>query len=148
MRKKRTVKFKINSNDCWEVTSHKPDKNKYIRIRRKGVNYSLHRVVWEKWIGPIPENTLICHSCDNPICINPEHLFIGTDQDNADDKVFKNRQFSKISKDDIVEIHKLYKQGLYLKGIAKRFNVNYMTIRWRLDNFDIEGNKIKVGIEA
>jgi len=41
--------------------------------------------------GPIPYRMLVCHTCDNPRCCNPEHLFLGTDQTNADDKMIKNR---------------------------------------------------------
>lgn len=52
-----------------------------------------HRVAWEIHNKkPVPKNMLVCHHCDNPKCVNPEHLFIGTIQDNANDRVRKNRQ--------------------------------------------------------
>lgn len=50
-----------------------------------------HRVSWMERYGPIPEDTLVCHTCDIPSCINPDHLFLGTDKDNSDDKIKKGR---------------------------------------------------------
>ncbi len=51
-----------------------------------------HRIAWEEANGPIPEGLHVLHSCDNPPCCNVGHLFLGTAQDNADDKVAKGRQ--------------------------------------------------------
>ncbi len=66
-----------------------------------GINqrpYLAHRVSWELHNGPIPNNTLVCHHCDNPPCANPNHLFLGTHQDNSDDKYRKNRAVNAQSK--------------------------------------------------
>lgn len=51
-----------------------------------------HRVAWERANGPIPQGMHICHHCDMPVCVNPLHLFLGTNADNHADKMRKGRQ--------------------------------------------------------
>lgn len=85
------VKFHVPVSDpdlCW-VTDVARDKNGYSRLVIHGKTYKLHRLAYEHFVGPIPEGLLILHTCDNPPCCNPDHLYPGTPAQNMIDK--KNR---------------------------------------------------------
>lgn len=89
-------------------------RNGYGIIKNKGKIISSHRASYTLYIGPIPEGLFVLHKCDNPPCVNPDHLFLGTCQDNATDKVKKGRQpkgeavgTSKLKEKDIIRIHHL-----------------------------------------
>ncbi len=62
------------------------------KIDGKSINKAAHRFSWEYHVGPIPERMQVLHKCDVPSCVNPDHLFIGTQQDNVDDMTRKGRQ--------------------------------------------------------
>ena len=94
-----------------------------------------HRFVFENLFGPIPEGISILHSCDNPPCFNPMHLFSGTPLDNSTDMVAKDRHAcgirntqSKISEADVAEIRRLFASGVYQRIIGKRFGLAQCTI--------------------
>lgn len=69
--------------------------NGYGEIKAHGVNTLLHRFVYERLIGPIPNGAYVCHSCDVKLCANPAHLWAGTAADNNRDMVAKDRHFQK-----------------------------------------------------
>jgi hypothetical protein len=78
------------SGDCWEYKGGKKvDGYGVYHLNKKTVR--AHRYSWEISNGPIPEGLLVCHRCDNPGCVNPDHLFLGTQIDNMQDSIKKGR---------------------------------------------------------
>jgi hypothetical protein len=76
---------------CWSCT-YVTTIGGYSRLKINGKLESAHRVAYQLWVGKISKDLCICHRCDNPSCINPKHLFLGTHQDNTADKIKKGRQ--------------------------------------------------------
>lgn len=79
------------TNSCWNWIGCKNQKG-YGRLNRKGIKYSAHRYSWLITFGEIPTELFVCHSCDNRLCVNPSHLWLGSAKDNKQDCLNKNRQ--------------------------------------------------------
>ena len=87
----------LNAGLCFIFSGSKSDKG-YGKIRFKNRCLRTHRLVFEIVNGPISDGFYVCHSCDNPSCCNPNHLFLGTDRENKDDMIRKNRQNNQYTK--------------------------------------------------
>lgn len=129
---------KINkTNHCWNWTAAKKDKY-YGGFRYKKKYERAHRVSWIMHNGPIPNSLHVLHSCDNTLCVNPSHLFLGTHQDNMKDRQNKRRTasgmksgHSKLSLKSISEIKLKYiphKYGCGSVRLAREYNVSPTTI--------------------
>lgn len=79
-------------NDCWEWSAG-VDNFGYGRLNTRGVVDLAHRLSWELAHGPIPDGMCVLHRCDNPPCVNPRHLFLGTRDDNVQDMIAKGRHW-------------------------------------------------------
>lgn len=118
---------------CWEFKGYiSPDGYALIRDIENKKHILAHRLSYQIFNGEIPEKMLVCHHCDNRKCINPEHLFLGTHQDNSDDAKSKNRIISpgrknhgkrKLNKILVIKIRKWIEEGISCLEIARRLNV-------------------------
>jgi hypothetical protein len=115
--------------ECWEYSGSR-DPNGYPRAHRRRLGEQwAHRVAWIEVNGPIPEGMFVLHICDNPPCIRPEHLHLGTQADNMADKVARGRQSygesgnAVLTEDDVRLIRWLLSEGYTQKEIAQQFSV-------------------------
>jgi hypothetical protein len=82
--------FAKNSNNCWIWTGAK-NYNGYGRFKYKKKMYGAHRFAYILYKEDIPEELCVCHTCDNPSCVNPDHLWLGTRKENNKDMIRKGR---------------------------------------------------------
>jgi len=120
----------IKTDSCWNWTAFK-DKDGYGQLSIDGKMHRAHRVSYELYKNKIPEGLHVLHKCDNPPCVNPDHLELGTPQDNVDDKTKRGRQArgekhgcAKLTEADVLEIRQMIQNGVYYRIIAELFDVN------------------------
>lgn len=137
-------------DDCWNwiaTINYKGYGEFYSKIRG-GKHTHSHQVAWMLFSEKdIPEGMCVCHVCDNPSCCNPSHLFLGTNQENTDDKMKKGRwksrflfgeehpqhgelsKHNKLSEDNVREIRSMWASKEFtLRDIAKKFGVTHGVI--------------------
>lgn len=116
---------------CWEWTGSALKKG-YGQFALKGKMWTTHRLSYTITNGNIPDGLYVCHSCDNPKCCRPEHLFLGTHLDNMKDRDVKQRTlrgeqngFSKLTVQQVLEIRDLYATTkISKKKLALKYNVS------------------------
>jgi HNH endonuclease len=125
-------------NECWPFKGWCNDQG-YGIILVRGQKTRAHRLVYELTVSPLGEMKA-CHTCDNPTCCNPDHIFPGTTKDNADDMMSKGRGGyrtfrgedhgnSKLTSEQVLEIRRLVQEGnLRYREIAERFDIAISTV--------------------
>lgn len=139
---------------CWEwmgarakKTSSKLD---YGLFRHIDKMRSAHRVAWELTHGPIPGGTCVLHRCDNPPCVNPDHLFLGTQVENLRDMVSKGRAVyfsdkgkgvpkgtrigsknpnSLLTEELVFELRHVHASGMTFSEMSEKFKISKTTLR-------------------
>lgn len=143
--KERLLSFCVidEKTKCWNWSGSKNRKG-YGALSIKNKHSIAHRESYKVFKGKIPNGMHVCHSCDNPSCINPDHLWLGTNKDNNNDKMEKgrfkpnygnNNGNSKLTKNDVIEIKQKINQGYDLVEISKQYNVTPENI------YSIKNNK-------
>tara|TARA_B100002049_G_scaffold95865_1_gene70899 strand:- start:514 stop:1146 length:633 start_codon:yes stop_codon:yes gene_type:complete len=120
-------------NGCW-LWNGPMRSSGYGYLEVKGKKISMHRYFYEKNVGAIPDKYVIRHTCDNPRCVNPNHLLAGTPADNSRDMVIRNRSAkgenvatAVLTSKDVLAIRKSNKPNTYW---ARRLGVCKSTIRY------------------
>ena len=115
------------SGKCWEWTGHKSPEG-YGGFWDGDEDITAHRFAYSLVYGVVPKGLCVCHHCDNPGCVKPSHLFMGTHSDNMVDSVAKGRSvdnrgskhgLSKLCENDVYEIRRLCSLGVEQKTVAK-----------------------------
>ncbi len=148
---------------CWEWSGCVTPKGYGVMWHPNRTLRLVHRLSWTLAFGPIPNGLSVCHHCDNPRCVNPEHLFLGTIRENNEDMRAKGRgsipvpligsqnPHSKMTEAQVVEARSLRASGLTCRAIGEKLGIKRRTIsaavsgpNWR----HLEDAQIRPGREA
>ena len=123
-------KIKINKNECWIWQGAKTGNRSYAAFHyiHNTQRYSrAHRIAWLLFIGEIPIGLNVLHKCDVRLCVNPNHLFLGTQSDNLIDCVLKGESSrQKLTKEQVIAIRS--QTNLGCRKLAKIYQVDRSTI--------------------
>lgn len=138
----RLDKYTIKTDGCWNWVGAKDSRGYGVLTVGKPIKrvVKAHRLSWQRVNGPIPKSdtyhgTCVWHSCDNPGCVNPDHLFIGGNGENLKDMASKNRGRSGNTKLDAEKVKEIRIRAEYetRAELARRFGVQISTISSILD---------------
>lgn len=126
------AKVEVSDNGCWQwigaIGSHK----RYGICGLAGRSWLAHRAAWFLFRGVDPGNNCVCHTCDNGFCVNPDHLFIGSQGDNVADMEHKGRSRhpagaahgrAKLTWEQVAEIRKKHASGTSQRALSREYGV-------------------------
>jgi hypothetical protein len=135
-----------DANECWEWRGRK-NRAGYGALWIVSANFFAHRISFSLENGPIKPGLLICHTCDNPPCCNPSHLFLGTQQDNLKDMYTKGRGkkpplnkgvgfkkgeghfMARLTEEKVVSLRKRYANGENAGALSRELGMSKSSIR-------------------
>lgn len=127
----------------WASVSSQRSARPYLKSRRLGIQALAYRVIYEVMVGPIPDGAHLLHSCDNPACVNPAHLRVGTHADNMRDMAERNRCMhgeshyrARLTSDNVAQIKRRLRLGESVSTLAVAYSVDQSTV-----------SKIKIGAQ-
>lgn len=117
--------FHVDNKSCWVWDSHWRGKG-YGVLSCNDKLYYVHRLSYRLFHGEIPPGKMVCHTCDNPKCFNPEHLWIGTSKENQQDMIKKGRKFStqKITNDQVEKLRKDRSDGNSIRVLCEVYSIS------------------------
>lgn len=138
--KKFFERIEKRPNGCW-IWIGSLDTKHYGRIKHLGKSTKAHRVAWQIYRGEIPNEMAVCHNCpngDNPSCVNPSHLFLGTRAENTKDAMIKGSlchgskcHKAKLNENDVALIRTMFRTNTATRiELAKRFGVSAVSISY------------------
>ena len=125
--------WKVTKKGCWEWSGGRSHNYGQLRVHEAWGDSPVyaHRVSYLLNHGPIPSDVKVCHTCDNPPCCNPAHLFLGDDLANLRDMANKDRcaygernGMSRLTESNIIAIRKMKANGIRQSDIAKKFGIS------------------------
>ena len=112
------------NSGCWLWMSA-CDKDGYGLLRHEKKNIRAHRASYQMYTGNIPAGQFVCHRCDLPSCVNPDHLFLGTNSDNQKDASRKGRHaHQRLSIDDVVDIKRSVSLGMTQASMCRKYGLS------------------------
>ncbi len=130
---------KAGEDDCWYWIAYtNPGGYGMMQRSGRGTVDRAHRISWKIHYGPIPNGSHVLHRCDVRNCVNPRHLFLGTNADNVADKVSKNRTarivgsrngLARLSEYQVVSLRALMDGGMSIKALSRQWPIPGSTLR-------------------
>lgn len=132
--RRRFWEYVLKTDGCW-LWQGQVDKDGYgmyvTTLYNQRTTHKVHKLAFEECVGPVPLGLRVLHHCDNPPCVKPDHLFLGTQQDNLLDMCAKGRQargenhgMRQLNTDDIIAIRRFKQERVPQHAIAKWFGVS------------------------
>lgn len=122
----------VKSEGCWNWIGGK-DKDGYGKLQLYGASLRAHRFAYKLYKGHIDDTLMVLHTCDNPSCVREDHLYQGTNEDNVQDRIIRQRQQSqwgeanpaaKLSTEIVLEVRRLWASGVRQVDIGKLFDID------------------------